>query len=295
MATSVVADDIWAEFVATRRLELRNELIVRYAPLVRVVVGRLGIPSSSLLDAEDLVSYGMIGLINAIDRFDPARGVRFEAFATSRIRGAVIDQLRVLNWLPRSAMTRVRHIEAAMAVLEQQLGRPPTDAEVAAELEVPIDRYRQMLFEMGIVVLSLDTPLISLMQEEEFPTLSEMLEDRATLGPAEQLEVQEMLSILRDAIDRLPERERLLLAMYYHEELTMKEISKVMSVSESRVCQLHMQAIMRLRSAFSGHQQEGADKVGNTGSTGNAGNIREVRESLAHGHWHRRVNTSRMR
>ena len=281
MATSVITDDIWTEFVETRRSELRDELIVNYAPLVRLVVGRLGIPSSSLLDAEDLVSYGMIGLINAVDRFDPTRGVRFEAFATTRIRGAVIDQLRVLNWLPRSAMGRVRQIKSAMAALEQQLGRPPSDAEVAAELNVPIDRYRQMLFEVGIVVLSLDTPLLSLIQEDEFPTLGEILEDQSTPGPAEHLEMQEMLSILRDAIARLPEREQMLLAMYYNEELTMKEISKVMAVSESRVCQLHMQAIVRLRSAFSSHQQERTGKVRKAGVKKGA---------LVHEHARGRVN-----
>lgn len=255
METQVVTDNIWMEFVATRRLKLRDELIMQYAPLVRLVVGRLGIPATSLLEAEDLVSYGLIGLINAIDRFDPERGVRFEAFAQQRIRGAVIDQLRTLNWMPRSAVSRVRQIEAAMATLEQQLGRPPNDAEVARELDVPLERYRQMLFEVGITVLSLDTPLITLMQEDEFPSLGEMLEDHTTPGPAAQLERQEMLSTLTAALERLPERERLLLAMYYNEELTMKEISKVMGVSESRVCQLHMQAIMRLRSAFTIPQQ----------------------------------------
>src|SRR5439155_22872245 len=112
MSPSAMIDDIWTEFVATRRSQLRDELITEYAPLVRFVVGRLGIPPTSLLEADDLISYGMVGLINAVDRFDPSRGVRFEAFATSRIRGAVIDQLRVLNWLPRSAVTRVRQIEA---------------------------------------------------------------------------------------------------------------------------------------------------------------------------------------
>jgi RNA polymerase sigma factor FliA len=288
MGTSIAVDDLWTEFVATRRPELRDELIMKYAPLVRLVVGRLGIPSTSLLEAEDLVSYGIIGLINAIDRYDPARGVRFEAFASPRIRGAVIDQLRALNWLPRAAVSRVRQIESAMAVLEQQLGRPASEIEVATELGVAVGRYRQMLFEAGIVVLSLDTPLITLMQEDEFPTLGELLEDQSTPGTVEQLEMQEKLSLLASALDRLPERERLLLAMYYHEELTMKEISKVMGVSESRVCQLHMQAIMRLRSAFnvSGQDESGESKK--------VDDIAEGKGSLVHGRWHRRSNPARL-
>jgi len=209
---------------------------------------------TTLLEADDLISYGLIGLINAIDRFDPSRGVRFEAFATSRIRGAVIDQLRVLNWLPRSAVARVRQIENALANLEQRFGRPAKEQEAAAEVGVSTDRYRQMLLEVGIVILSLDAPLGSLMQDDEVASLSDLLEDPETMGPAEQVEQQELITLLTTAIDRLPERERLLLSLYYHEELTMKEISKVMGVSESRVCQLHMQAVLRLRAAMNVQQ-----------------------------------------
>src|SRR6266705_2971545 len=254
MGPSVIIDDIWAEFVATRRSQLRDELITEYAPLVRFMVSRLGIPPTTLLEADDLISYGLIGLINAIDRFDPSRGVRFEAFATSRIRGAVIDQLRVLNWLPRSAVTRVRQIEAVQAELEQRLGRPAKEEEAAAELGMPIERYRQTLIEVGIVVLSLDAPLGSLVQDDEIISLSDLLEDHSAAGPAEEVEESEMVSLLSAAINRLPERERLLLSLYYHEELTMKEISKIMNVSESRVCQLHMQAVLRLRASMNVQQ-----------------------------------------
>jgi len=246
--------DVWTEFVATRKPALRDELITAYAPLVRYVVGRLGIPPTSLLEAEDLVSYGIIGLINSIDRFDPSRGIRFETFATSRIRGAVIDQLRVLNWLPRSAVARMRQIESALAKLEQCLGRPATDKEAAVEIGVSIDRYRWMLFEAGVMVLSLDAPLASLTADEGIVTLSELLEDQLTPDPAEQTEQHELLTLLGKAIDQLPPRERLLLSLYYQEELTMKEISKLMNVSESRVCQLHMQAVLRLRAALNVRQ-----------------------------------------
>src|SRR2546426_8757224 len=235
MSVSVRTDDIWTDFVETRQLELRDELIARYTGLVRFVVGRMGIPPTSMLEAEDLVSYGLIGLINAIDRFDPARGVRFEAFAASRIRGAVIDQLRVLNWLPRSAVARVRQIEHALANLEQRLGRPAKEQEAAAEVGVSTDRYRQMLLEVGIVVLSLDAPLSSLTQDDEVASLSDLLEDSNSVGTAEQVEQQELITLLSAALDRLPERERLLLSLYYHEELTMKEISKVMRSEERRV------------------------------------------------------------
>ncbi|GCE27236.1 RNA polymerase sigma factor [Dictyobacter alpinus] len=259
---------LWMKYVEHKTSEIRNELITVYAPLVRFVVGRLGIPPTGLLDAEDLVSYGMIGLINAIDRFDPGRGVRFEAFASVRIRGAVIDQLRSLNWLPRSAISRVRQVESALAVLEQRLGRPAKEDEVAEELGVSTERYRQMLLEMNATVLSLDAPLGSLLQDDEVTSLSELLEDQSSPGPVEQAEKQELTDVLGGAIDHLPDREKLLLALYYQEELTMKEISKVLSVSESRVCQLHIQAVMRLRSTLHAYRldQEGQVEVVGAGT-----------------------------
>lgn len=261
---SVTIADTWTEFVTTRRSDLRDELITAYTPLVRFVVGRLGIPATSLLEADDLMSYGMIGLINAIDRFDPTRGIHFEAFATSRIRGAVIDSLRALNWLPRSAVARVRQIENALAELEQHLGRPPTEEEAAAEMNISLARYRQMSLEASVMLLSLDAPLsnLSATQDEGIASLSDLLEDSGTPGPADQVEQCELVAQLASAVDALPGRERLLLSLYYQEELTMKEISKILQVSESRVCQLHMQAILRLRSMMNVHSSSTESSLG---------------------------------
>ncbi len=253
---------IWEQFAQNNNPELRNVLITAYAPLVRFVVGRLGIPPTGLLEAEDLVSYGMIGLINAIDRYDPSRGVRFEAFASVRIRGAVIDQLRTLNWLPRSAISRIRQIESTLATLEQKLGRPAREEEVAREIGVTTERYRQMLLETNSTVLSLDAPLSSLSQEDEVASLGELLVDHSAPGPVEQAEQQELTDTLSRAVDNLPEREKLLLSLYYQEELTMKEISKILAVSESRVCQLHMQAVMRLRGILAAYRNQEANGVG---------------------------------
>src|SRR5256884_2913135 len=203
MSPSAIIDDVWTEFVRTRRSDLRDELITEYAPLVRFLVSRLGIPPTPLLEAEDLISYGMIGVINAIDRFDPSRGVRFEAFATSRIRGAVIDQLRTLNWLPRSAISRVRQLESTLARLEQRLGRPAKEQEAALELGVSTDRYRQMLLEVGIVVLSLDAPFSSLSQDDEIASLGDLLEDTSVPCPAEQVEKNELAASLAAAVENL--------------------------------------------------------------------------------------------
>lgn len=250
MGVSTTISDVWTRFAATRDPALREELITTYASLVRFVVGRLGIPPSCMLDADDLLSCGTIGLINAIDRFDPARGSRFESFATTRIRGAVIDHLRALNWLPRTAMARIRQMEYAIANLEQRLGRPPREEEIAEEANISTSRYRQMLQEAGTIVLSLDAPLGPLAQEEGLTSLADLLEDERSPEPDEQVEAQELMALLHVALNELPERERMLLALYYREELTMKEISKIMNVSESRVCQLHIQAILRLRNAL---------------------------------------------
>ena len=244
--SSLAIDEIWTNFITTGRPDIRETLILHYMPLVRFVVSRLGIPPTSMLEADDLVSYGTIGLVNAVDRYDPQRGVRFEAFATSRIRGAVIDQLRALNWLPRSAVSRVKQVETTLATLEQRLGRHANEDEAAKELGVTVDRYRHMLVEAGISVLSLDVPLTMFGQDEDLLTLRDLLED-STPGPDECAEQKELLAVLHQSLDLLPEREQLLLSLYYIEELTMKEISRVMDVSESRVCQLHAQALLRLR------------------------------------------------
>ncbi len=260
MSVAAAIDDIWVQFVETRERKLRDELVIEYTPFVRFVVGRLGIPPTSLLEMDDLLSCGTIGLINAIDRFDPTRGIRFEAFATPRVRGAVIDHLRSLNWLPRTAVSRVRQIEQVLAAVEQRLGRPAKEEEVAGELGVTVERYRQMLLDASTTVLSIDIPP-NILHDDEMTPLSDLLEDHNAVGPEEEAERRELVTSLSSAIDQLPEREQLLLALYYQEELTMKEISKVMSVSESRVCQLHMQTIMRLRGLLRNQMPEDSQAV----------------------------------
>lgn len=248
--THYEVDETWKRYVVKRDPHLRERLILRYVYLVRFVVGRLGIPSTTTLDLDDLMSYGTIGLINAIDRFEPERGVKFEAYASARIRGAVIDQLRALNWLPRSAMSRSRKIESTLASLEQRLGRPALEDEVAAEVGVSVERYRQMLVDAGMAVLSLDAPLMPTRADDDSSSLGELIEDASSPSPVEEVERHEVQETLEKALNYLPERERTLLNLYYVEELTMKEISVLMGVSESRVCQLHSQALLRLRGYF---------------------------------------------
>ncbi|MBA3826896.1 MAG: FliA/WhiG family RNA polymerase sigma factor [Ktedonobacterales bacterium] len=250
-------DATWMRFVEARNPKLREQLIMHYVHLVRFVVARLGIPSTSTLDADDLLSFGVIGLINAIDRFEPDRGIKFEAYATARIRGAVIDQLRALNWMPRSAVSRSRQLERMLAELEQRLGRPAHEDEIAAEFGVSIDRYRHMLVEAGTSILSLDAPLAPMRSDDDTASLAELLEDASAPSPSEEAERHEQQQQLAAALSRLPPRERLLISLYYDDELTMKEISQIMHVSESRVCQLHAQAVLRLRGHFHVRTSEG--------------------------------------
>jgi RNA polymerase sigma factor for flagellar operon FliA len=248
---------IWAEFMRTRGQALRRALIEAYAPLVKVTVDRLGIPPRSIIEAEDLISYGMVGLINAIDRYDPTRGISFEAFAVARIRGAVIDQLRAINWCSRSALARIKRVEKTVAELEKRLGRPPRDQEIAAALGISLKRYRRLLMEMGAVILSLDMPLsggYAGERDHEALSLGEALEDQNALEPAREAERQELIRLLRQAIERLPDRERLLLALYYVEGLSMSEIARVMGLSQSRVSQLHTQTLLRLRASIGAYE-----------------------------------------
>lgn len=237
--------NLWQRYTATRSSELRDQLIRQYSPLVKYVVSRLAINLPVILDLDDVLSYGAIGLLDALDRYDPARGVKFETFAIARIRGAILDALRALDPVPRSARQKVHEIERAFATLSDQLGRQPSDAEVAQYLEMDPERYEQALQYGNCTIVSLDSLLEG--DEEDGTPISRALEDHGQPSPPDRVAEREAFFQLRSALRQLPERERLILALYYHEELTMKEISRVLRISESRVCQLHARALAVLR------------------------------------------------
>ncbi|MBI2939776.1 MAG: FliA/WhiG family RNA polymerase sigma factor [Chloroflexi bacterium] len=247
---AVGVDDLWNQYVASRDPALREKLILQYAPLVKYVVGRLAINLPTILDSEDIISYGIIGLMDAVERFDPTRSVKFETYAIARIRGAIIDGLRSLDQIPRTARQRARDVEQAFVELEARLGRPPNDDEVAAHLGMDLERFHQVIMRSSMHTLSLDS-LLQIDDDSAPLTRGDLLEDKEGVDPEEYTERRELHHRLMAAVQRLPERERLVLALYYHEELTMKEISRVMEISESRVCQLHGQAILRLRGYLS--------------------------------------------
>jgi RNA polymerase sigma factor for flagellar operon FliA len=250
--TAAILAELWQEYKQDGAPEARERLILNYSPLVKFVAGRIaaGLPQS--VEQSDLVSYGVFGLIDAIEKFDPERGFKFETYAISRIRGAIIDELRSIDWVPRSVRAKARSIEGAFSKLESELGRSPEDAEVAAELEMSEDDLSHSLSQISFTgLVALDEILGGANNEGGgSSTLGDTITD-GTHDPVESFEVDEMRHLLADMINRMGDRERLVLTLYYYEALTLAEIGDVLGVTESRVCQIHTKAILQLRAKLS--------------------------------------------
>lgn len=230
--------------------QLREKLILKYLHLVRYVVSRLPVTLPVSIAQEDLISYGTMGLMEAVERFDPDRGLKFETYAVTRIRGSIIDQLRFQDWIPRGVRKRAKDLSDAMARMEGKLGRVPTTEELAAELGISKVKVETILAESNNLVISLDETWGD--DSSGTPgSLMDTVVDRNSPDPQGEFEAIELRKRLAEAIASLPEREKLLIALYYHENMTLKEIGEVICVSESRVCQLHAQAILRLKSKLS--------------------------------------------
>ncbi len=227
-------------------LQDREAAIQQYAPLVKYVVGRLAIGLPAILDYEDILSYGTIGLIEALDRFDGSKGVKFETYAISRIRGAIIDALRSLDRLPRSVRQKARKLEQIHTEFEREHGREPTDEEAAQLMGLTLEQYNQALIDASWVTVSLDG-LLDRDNNEEGSAPTELPADPNEEDFTERLEKRQLLDALTNAIKTLPEREWLIISLYYRDEMTMKEIAQILEISESRVCQLHGRALGRLR------------------------------------------------
>ncbi len=244
------ANEMWVQFKATGDQELRQRLILMYAPLVKYVVGRMAIGLPGLLDSEDIIGHATIGLIEAVERFDPGRGLKFETYAVARIRGSVVDVMRRLGVHGRGNRRKMEEIEAAVSKLEGLHGRAPSDDEVASYLGISIEEYNREILDAGLVVIPLDTALRSSDEDDSF-MLSDVIEDVKSPSPSIEAERSEMRGALLSALRELPERDQQIIALYYHEEMTLKEISKVFGISESRVCQLHAKAIFKLKRSLS--------------------------------------------
>jgi RNA polymerase sigma factor for flagellar operon FliA len=237
---------LWQAYGQRRDATLRDRLVLHYAPLVKYVAGRVGTGLPAHVDIADLVQSGVFGLWDAIDRFEPGRGLKFETYAMQRIRGAILDELRAQDWVPRSVRSRAREVERALERLESRLQRSATDAEVAAELGITIAELRELYAQLQLTsVVALDE-LIAVGRGGT--SIAEMLPDDTVEEPGAFLDSVESRRLLAEAVSQLTDRDRVVVSLYYFENLTLAEIGQVLGVTESRVCQLHTRAVLRLRS-----------------------------------------------
>jgi RNA polymerase sigma factor FliA len=245
MEANMETNSMWENYIRTKDVKVREELIIKYLYLVKYVAGRLYTNYGNNVEYDDLVSYGVFGLIDAIEKYDTGRGVKFDTYAQLRIKGAIIDYLREIDWLPRSVRQKAKELEKAYSELENELGRSATDEEVAIKLNVTLEDFQKKIQHVSTYsVVSLDDLLE---QKREF--YDDNLDNETSPGAAIERDV--LRSILVESINALPEKENKIITLYYYEELTYKEIGKLLNISESRVSQLHTKAIIRLKGKIS--------------------------------------------
>lgn len=237
-------DGLWEDFKASEDPQLRERLILHYSPLVKYVAGRVGAGLPRSVDQNDLASYGLFGLIDAIDKFEPDRGFKFETYAINRIKGAILDELRALDWVPRSVRSRARRIETAVQELEHELQRAPTEDEVAERVEMDLEDLHDALAEIGRSGISALDEFVS---SDSSTAVVDLVADPGGVSPEAAFQQEETRRGLVDAINRLPDRDRLVVTLYYYEGMTLSEIGEVLGVTESRVCQIHAKTMMSLR------------------------------------------------
>ena len=238
---------LWARYKDASDSDARDELILNFSPLVKYVAGRLASSLPQMVDTADLISYGIFGLIDAIEKFDLERGIKFETYAIARIKGAIIDELRAMDWVPRSVRSRAREIEQAYVALENELRRVPDDQEVANRMGISLKEFHGILTKLSYTsVVSFEELWVGGDRDDPQSAIGS-IRDEAAEDPVALFESVEVKDILADAIERLPEREKTVIALYYYEGLTLKEIGQVLGVTESRVSQLHTKSVLRLR------------------------------------------------
>lgn len=236
---------LWTEYDKSRTPELREKIILEYAPLVKLVAGRLSMYLGYNVEYDDLVSYGIFGLIDAIDKYDYAKEVKFETYASLRIRGAILDQIRKMDWIPRTIRQKQKRIDAVCKDIETRLGRSATDEEIASELGISDDEYLEWQSQMKITnVVSLNEYME---QGAEVPAEGNQFTTSRFDSPEENIEKEELKKVLEESLEQLTEKEKKVILLYYYEDLTLKEISNVLEVSESRISQLHTRALQKMK------------------------------------------------
>ncbi|MBD3290115.1 FliA/WhiG family RNA polymerase sigma factor [candidate division KSB1 bacterium] len=237
---------LWENYATTHNPEIKDTLVLKYMPIVKYVASKMLMTLPSSVDYNDLVSAGILGLIGAMDRFDIRQGVKFETFVLPRIRGAILDELRTLDWAPRSLRSKARKLERTVNSLEKELGRVATDEEVVNRLDMKLDDYYYIQKEINsAALLSLDGSIHD--ESDSNTSMYDMIENPIAENPLASIENHEMKKVLLNVIDNLPEQEKLVISLYYYEELTLREIGQVMDITESRVSQIHTKAISNLK------------------------------------------------
>jgi RNA polymerase sigma factor for flagellar operon FliA len=238
---------VWYRYKNSGDLKARDQLILNYSPLVKYVAGRLASSLPQTVETADLISYGIFGLIDAIEKYDTERAIKFETYAIARIKGAIIDELRAMDWVPRSVRSRAREIEQAYVELENEMKGVPSDADVAQRMGVTLKEFQDILTRLSYTsVVSFEELWVGGDRDDSQSAIGTIRDDTAE-DPVSLFESSEIKEILAQTIDRLPEREKTVIALYYYEGLTLKEIGQVLGVTESRVSQLHTKAVLRLR------------------------------------------------
>ncbi len=250
MSTANKQTDLWKQYGETKDPAIREKLILEYSHLIKYVAGRLSIYFGSNVEYDDLVGFGVFGLIDAIDKFDLSKGVKFETYASLRIRGSVIDSIREMDWVPRSLRQKNKELEKLYCEMENELGHAASDKEVADKLGISLDEFYKLLNEVNV------SSMVSLEEflEQNYEIGVDMSRGSKEDRPENYVEIAEVKEILADSIGKLPEKEKTVVSLYYFEELTLKEISAIMKVSESRISQLHTKAILRLRGKLARHK-----------------------------------------
>lgn len=242
-------DSLWKEYKENGSKVAKDKLLVEYAPLVKYVGYRIAVNLPESVSRDDVVSSGIMGLVKAVETFDPTRGFKFETYANHKIRGAILDELRALDWVPRSIRQKAKDLQKVYVKLENDLGRTPYDQEVCDELGINLEELGKILSDVSpTTIISLDDSLSDGGGDSKELRLIDTLEDPDSENPLQVLDFAEVKSIIKDAIANLPDKEKLVIALYHYEELTLKEIGSVLGISESRVSQIHSKTIVKLRS-----------------------------------------------
>ncbi|MBM7023371.1 RNA polymerase sigma factor WhiG [Treponema sp. Marseille-Q4523] len=240
-------DRLWEEYRKTKSQALRDAFIRQYMPLVKYVAGKVSVGMPGSVEFDDLVGFGQFGLLDAIEKYDPSKNVKFKTYAVTRIRGAIFDELRQIDWVPRSVRQKSREIEDAINTLESRLGRTASDAEIAESLGVSEDDYHRIIMKVsGTSVLSLNDVWHN-GDDAANASIGDSIESPSSMNPDAIVEREEIKKVIVQAINELPEKEKMVIVLYYHEDLTFKEIGQVLNVSESRISQLHTKANLRMR------------------------------------------------